>query len=141
MSEQLRKNYGARKKEVQPNTEELLGRGLPANVDAERAVLSALLLNDENLTLVSDVLSSNEFYTRAHQYIYKAVLELAQANKKVDIVLLQDLLSSRKQLDDIGGVIYLMELQEDIPAVGLIAHHAKIVKDKAVLRGLISSFS
>lgn len=138
MAEQLnKKSYGARKKETP--TEDLLGRGLPANLDAERAVLSALLLNDENLALVSDTLVANDFYSRAHQLIYQTILELAQSGKKIDIVLLQDLLSSKKALDEIGGVVYLMELQEDIPAVGLIVHHAKIVKDKAVLRGLIGS--
>lgn len=135
--QQQRRSYGARRKE--PPTEELLGRALPGNIDAERAVLSALLLNDENLALVADTLTSQDFYHKPHQQIYQAIIELSQSSKKVDIVMLQDLLSTRKILDEIGGVVYLMELQEDIPAVGLIVHHAKIVKDKAMLRGLISS--
>lgn len=118
-----------------------LGRSLPANIDAERAVLAAILLNDENLTLISDVLKPSDFYQRSHQLIYQVVVEIAQANQKIDLVVLQDALVKAKLLDEVGGLMYLMELQEDIPAIGLIMQHARIVKDKAVLRDLILSAS
>lgn len=120
-------------------TEELLGKSLPVSDQAEKSVLAAILLNDNNLTLISDSLKPLDFYSRAHQNIYEAVLELAQANKKIDLVVLQDHLNSKKQLDLIGGIEYLLELQEDIPAIGLIEQHAKIVKEKSVLRDLIHS--
>lgn len=119
----------------------LLSKSVPVNIDAEKAVLSAILLDDHNLTLVSDILRSADFYLRSHQCLYQAVLELAQANKKIDLVVLQDFLDSRKQLDGVGGVEYLIGLQENIPAIGLIVQHARIVKDKAVLRELIGSAS
>lgn len=125
----------------QPTTESILGKTLPANVDAERAVLAALLLNDENITLVSDVLKPSDFYNSRHQVIYLAVLELALANQKVDLVVLHDALATRNLLDEAGGIGYLMELQEDIPSLGLILQHARIVKDKAILRDLIQSAS
>lgn len=120
---------------------QILGRSLPASVEAERAVLAAILLNEENLSMVSDILKPSDFFLRPHQLIYQVIFELAQANQKIDIVVLQDALAKAKLLDEVGGLMYLMELQEDIPALGLIMQHAHIVKDKAVLRDLINSAS
>ncbi|MFH1644095.1 MAG: replicative DNA helicase [bacterium] len=120
-------------------TEEFLGKSLPVSMQAETSVLAAVLLNDENLTLISDTLKPLDFYDKSHQLIYEAILELAQANKKIDLVILQDHLASKKQLDLIGGIEYLIELQEDIPAIGLIEQHAKVVKEKSILRELIHS--
>lgn len=115
----------------------ILGKNLPASVDAEKAVLSAILLNEENLAHVSDFLRSNDFYTRNHQIVYQALLDLSQAGKKIDLVVLQDFLESKQELENIGGIMYLMGLQEDIPSIGLIDQHAKIIKEKAILRSLI----
>lgn len=117
----------------------ILGKSLPTSIDAEKAVLSALLLDEQNLTLVADILKPLDFHRRSHQIIYETILELAQANKKIDLVVLKDFLLTKKQLDDIGGIEYLMELQEDIPSIGLIVQHARIVKDKSILRELIGS--
>jgi replicative DNA helicase len=117
----------------------IVGRSLPASLEAEKSVLSAILLNDENVTMISDILIPEDFYSRSHQTIYQCIIELAQANKKIDVVVLQDLLETKKQLEAIGGLVYLMELQEDIPAIGLIEQHAKIIKEKAILRNLIRS--
>ena len=69
------------------------------------------------------------------------MLELAQVQKKIDLVVLQDFLQTKGLLDAVGGFAYLLELQEDIPAIGLIVHHARIVKDKSILRDLIGSAS
>lgn len=121
------------------SAENLLGKSLPTNIEAERAVLSAILLDDQNLTLVTDILKPTDFYHKSHQHVFQAVVELAQANKKIDILVLQDYLQTKKLLHDAGGVEYLLELQADIPSIGLIAQHARIVKDKALLRELIHS--
>ncbi len=120
-------------------TESVLGKKLPASVDAEKAVLAAILLNDENLTLVTDILKPSDFSLKQHQVIYQAIIDLAQANKKIDLLVLQDYLDTKKLLDTCGGITYLIELQEDIPSIGLVVQHAKIVKDKAILRDLIHS--
>ena len=115
------------KEKQHSRAENVLGKNLPFSNDAEKSVLAAILLNDENITLVSDFLKSSDFYSKQHQAIYQAVLELAQENKRIDLVVLQDYLDQKKQLAVSGGVVYLMELQEDIPAMGLILQHAKIV--------------
>lgn len=120
-------------------TESVLGKKLPASVAAEKAVLAAILLNDENLTLVTDILKSSDFSLKQHQIIYQSIIDLAQSNKKLDLLVLQDYLDTKKLLDSVGGITYLIELQEDIPSIGLVVQHAKIVKDKSVLRDLIHS--
>jgi replicative DNA helicase len=120
---------------------EILGRSIPENIAAEKSVISAILLSDENLTLVCDFLKPLDFSLPVHQIIYQAFLDLAQANKKIDLVVLQDYFFTRNLVDKMGGISYLLELQEDIPAIGLVVQHAKIVKDKAVLRELILSAS
>lgn len=119
----------------------LVGKKLPESVDAERAVLAAILLHDEHAPLVADLLQPVDFYMPAHKIIYDAVCGLVNAQKKVDLVTLQDELTKRSQLDAAGGLVYLITLQEDIPAVGLIKQHAQIIKEKAVLRELIASAS
>jgi replicative DNA helicase len=120
-------------------TEQLLGKQLPANIDAEKSVLGSILLNDESLGTASEILKSSDFYTPAHQFIFQAMVDLATNFKRVDLVTLQDELEKREQLETIGGVIYLLSLQEEIGAVGLIAQHANIIKEKSILRELISS--
>lgn len=130
-------NKAALSKKV--DTEKVLGKALPANTDAEKAVLGTLLLNDEYLTLVSEILSAQDFYLNAHKIIYQAIIDIAAQNKRIDLLTLQDELTKRNQLEAVGGIIYLVSLQEDIPAIGLIEQHAKLVKEKAVLRELIGS--
>ncbi len=118
-----------------------LGNNLPTNVNAEKSVLAAILLNGNNLTLITDTLKSNDFHVKSHQIIYQAMLDVAQTDQQIDMLVLQDELEKKKLLDAAGGIIYLMELQEDIPAIGMINQHAKIVKDKSILRELIYSAS
>ncbi|NDD54559.1 replicative DNA helicase [bacterium] len=129
--------YLRRKEHV--STEHILGKNLPTSIEAEKAVLSAILLDDQNLTLVTDILRAQDFYAKQHQHIFQAIVDLVQAGQKCDLLVLQDYLAKKKQLEEVGGIEYLMELQEDIPSMGLIAQHGRIVKDKAMLRELIHS--
>ena len=123
------------------NAEKLLGKNLPFSLDAERAVLGALLLNDNQLEIVMETLQPKDFYTSSHRIIFEAMCALAYRKQRLDIITLQDELEKTGQLNPIGGIVFLLSLQEDIPAVGLIEQHAKIIKEKAVLRDLINSAS
>lgn len=114
-------------------------KSLPFNIDAERAVIGALLLNDNCAHQVLEVLSSTDFYQPAHKTIYQTVTALVQDHKRLDIVSLQDALIKQGKLEEIGGISYLLSLQEDIPATGLLNQHAQIIKEKSVLRDLIQS--
>ena len=118
---------------------QILGKRLPYSDEAEKAVLGALLLNDEYMHQVQEFLLPTDFYHTSHRSIFQAMLELVREEKRIDIITLQDTLSKTDQLEPIGGIVYLMALQEDIPSVGLISQHAKIIKEKAVLRELIHS--
>ncbi len=127
-----------RRKEA-PSTEHILGKSLPTSIEAEKAVLSAILLDDQNVTLVTDILRASDFYVKQHQYIFQAIIDVVSSGMKCDLLVLQDHLTNKKLLEEAGGIEYLMELQEDIPSMGLIAQHARIVKDKSMLRELIHS--
>lgn len=121
--------------------EKILGRTLPSDLLAERAILGALLLNDEHVSTVAEILVMDDFYVIAHQIIYQSIIDLFKESKRIDLVTLQDDLIKKQQLEKVGGIVYLIALQEDIPSIGLLNQHAKIVKEKAVLRSLISSAS
>lgn len=123
----------------QRSSEKLLGKSLPYSQEAERAVLGALLLNDEYVHQVVDIVAASDFYQNAHKHIYQAIVDLAQNHKRIDLVTLQNDLDKRGVLQEIGGIVYLISLQEDIPAIGLVTQHATIVKEKSVLRQLINS--
>ena len=140
MSEYVASGFSPRRVAPQAN-DKFSSKNLPVSLDAEKSVLAAILLNSQNITLVCDLLKPTDFYGNANQIIYQTVLDLAQTNQKIDLVVLQDELEKKQQLEAIGGLFYLMELQEDIPSLGMIAQHAKIVKDKSVLRTLIQSAS
>lgn len=119
--------------------EKMLGRTLPCSIEAERSVLGSLLLYDGQFQLISEFLISNDFYLPSNKIIYEAMTELAKRNQRIDLITLQDELEKTGKLNEIGGVVYLLSLQEDIPAIGLIEQHARLIKEKAVLRDLISS--
>jgi replicative DNA helicase len=121
--------------------ESLTGKSLPFSMEAERAVLGALLLDDQRITEVLEILAPGDFYVPAHRSIYQAMVSLAQAKQRIDLISLQDALEKAQALAPSGGVAYLITLQEDIPAVGLLEQHARLVKEKATLRELISSAS
>lgn len=120
-------------------TEQLLGRTLPSAHDAEKAVLGALLLNDEPIYQIGEILTVHDFYMQQHKVIFQAMIELMRQRKRIDIVTLQDELSKRNELHLAGGIVYLISLQEEIPAMGLVEQHARIIKEKAVLRELINA--
>jgi len=130
-------NNSVHKKSV--HSEKALGKQLPSSISAERAILGSLLLNDEQLAQVLEVIQASDFYAPAHKIIFETMHNLAQSFKRVDLITLQDLLEKNDQLADIGGVVYLLSLQEEVPNLGMLVQHAEIIKEKAVLRSLINS--
>ncbi len=119
--------------------ERVLGKNLPFSIEAERAVLGSLLLHDAQLDLVMELIEPRDFYHVAHRTIFEAMTTLSYRKQRLDIITLSDELEKVGQLEAIGGVVFLLSIQEDIPAVGLIEQHARIVKEKSVLRELIQS--
>lgn len=120
-------------------TERVLGRSLPFSIEAERAVLGSLLLHDGQLEFVVEILVPGDFYAPAHKILFDVILQVSRKNQRLDLITLQDELEKTGQTNAIGGLSYLISLQEDIPGIALIEQHARIVKEKAVLRELIDS--
>jgi replicative DNA helicase len=121
------------------DSEKLLGKQLPFNIEAERSILASLLLDDHMMSVVTDFLLPQDFYHAAHRIIYETMLEVYHKMYRIDLITLQDELEKKGKLDIIGGAIYLLSLQEDIPTSGMIEHHAQLVKEKSILRELIGS--
>lgn len=123
----------------QANREQLLGKTLPAQIDAEKSVLGAILLDDTCLSQAEEMLQPKDFYVPSHQTIFRTMLDLAKSNQRIDMITLQDSLQKQGDLEGIGDVTYLVELQENIPSFGMLEQHVKIIRTKSVLRELITS--
>jgi replicative DNA helicase len=109
----------------------------PHNRDAERGVLGGILRDPDVLPEVQQLMVAEQFYFDAHQKIYQALCDLANEAQPIDLVLLHDKLRKNKQLEDVGGVMYLTELWEAVPTGANAQYHAKLVRDTAMVRGLI----
>jgi replicative DNA helicase len=113
------------------------GRVPPHDLDAERSVLSALMLDARAFVDAAEEVRADDFYHPAHQTLFKAMVSLHEEQHPVDLVTLSDYLSTRKQLDAVGGPVFLAEIADFEATSAHVVHHARIVKDKAVKRRLI----
>ncbi len=111
----------------------------PQNIEAERSVLGALLLDPEAMIQIGDILRAEDFYQPKHREIFQAMAELFERDVPIDTITLTDRLKDKKRLKEIGGAAYLTELANAVPSSAHIRRHAKIVADKATLRRLISA--
>src|SRR4029077_3436443 len=102
-------------------------------------VLGALLLDDIHVGRIAEIISPEDFYYIPHKLVFQAIVSLSAQLKRIDIVTLQDELLKQSVLEKIGGGVFLISLQEDIPALGLLEQHATMIKEKSVLRELIRS--
>jgi len=116
----------------------LRGRVPPQDVEAEKAVLSAILLDNDALHAVATEIKADDFYHPAHALLYRAMVELSEASAPVDLHTLADHLSARKLLDAAGGGVALAELADYEATAANVLHHARIVRDKSLKRRLIS---
>ena len=109
----------------------------PQNRDAERGVLGGILRDPDTLPNVQQLIIVDHFYFDAHQKIYQALCDLSNEGQPLDLVLLHEKLRKNKQLDDVGGVMYLTELWEAVPTGANAEYHANLIRDAALVRGLI----
>jgi len=110
----------------------------PQNLEAEMAVLGSMLLAEEAIMVAVEILDKGAFYDSKHQKIYEVILELFNQEKAVDVITVCDELKRRGSLNDIGGASYIAELANSVPTAANVAHYAKIVREKSILRELIS---
>lgn len=109
----------------------------PQNLEAEASVLGAMLFAPEALSRGLELLRESFFYSEAHRQIFSSMVNLFDRNQAVDLVTVTDELRKRKQLEVVGGASYLAQLTASVPTAANIDYHARIVKEKALLRGLI----
>ncbi len=112
----------------------------PQNIEAEQSIIGAILLENEALPKSLEILRDEKvFYRDSHRKIFSAILDLFEKNQPVDLLTLSEQLKKKNQLEEIGGIDYLVSLVESTPTAANIQYYSKIVKEKAVLRSLISA--
>jgi replicative DNA helicase len=120
-------------------TSEYTISSLPANVEAERSILGAILLDNFAYNQAAEHLRIEDFSLDSHRRIYSRMVDLAESSRPIDMITLIEELDRHKDLQAIGDVPYVSSLLEGVPDRPSIEHYVKIVRDKALLRGLISA--
>lgn len=110
---------------------------LPHNIDAERSLLGAVLMDNSRLDVVAETIQPDDFFHAHHRTIYVAMLKLAEDEQAIDLLTLNDFLHTQSKLDAAGGAAYLAQLTDGVPHVSNVKFYAEIVHQKSVLRGLI----
>jgi len=109
----------------------------PHSIQAEQSVLGGLMLDNQTWDSVADKVIDHDFYRRDHQLIFRAIAQLAEKQEPFDVVTLSEVLESRGELKDVGGLAYLGMLAAETPSAANIVSYANIVRDRSVLRQLI----
>ena len=118
-------------------TDYSLAHTLPANVEAERSILGAILLDNLSYNQAAEHLKPEDFSLDSHRRIYSRMIDLAESARPIDMITLVEELDRTKELEPIGDVGYISGLVDGVPDRPSIEHYIKIVRDKALLRGLI----
>ena len=112
-------------------------RPLPHNLEAERSILGAVLLDNHALNAAVEKLKSEDFFLDPHRRIFERMIALGESQQAIDLVTLIESLHRTGDLEASGGAAYVAQLLDGVPRVSNVEHYARIVKEKAVLRSLI----
>ncbi|MBO6177951.1 MAG: replicative DNA helicase [Selenomonadaceae bacterium] len=111
----------------------------PQNLEAEEAVLGAIMIKEEAFSTVSEILTPDDFYREANRLLYKTMQELFYEHEAIDIVTVIESLRKKKELEKVGGVTFVAAIANSVPTAANVSFHAKIVREKADLRRLIDA--
>ena len=136
-----RKFGGSREERGDVSSQDLSGRVPPHDIEAEKAVLSAILLDNDAIHPVVTEVREEDFYHPAHQMLYGSMVKLRDENQPVDLTTLASYLKGAALLESVGGNVMLAEIADYEATPANIIHYAKIVRDRAVKRSLISTAS
>jgi len=117
----------------------LLERIPPQNLDAEMSVLGAMLIDPEAVARVIERLRPHHFYSEAHQIIYQVFIDLFDTSVPLDLLTVTENLRKKDMLEKVGGATYLAHLSTFVPTSAHVEHYSKMVKDRSVLRNLITT--
>ena len=110
----------------------------PHSIEAESSVLGGLLLDVSAWDRVGDMLVDSDFYRREHRLIFAAISQLANASKEVDVVTVFTHLQGKNKGEEVGGLVYLNALAQYVPSASNIRRYAEVVKERAILRSLVT---
>ncbi|MEW6323286.1 MAG: replicative DNA helicase [Acidobacteriota bacterium] len=114
-------------------------RILPHNLEAERSVLGAILLDNETFHSAAGVIGPAAFFRDAHRRIFERMIDLSERRQPIDLVTLKEELDRTGELEEVGGPAYIASLVDGVPRATNVEYYARIVKEKATLRALIFS--
>ncbi|MEG0970233.1 MAG: replicative DNA helicase [Acidaminococcaceae bacterium] len=115
----------------------MIDRIPPQNIEAEQAVLGAMMLDKEAISKATELLVAEDFYRQDHRVLFGAIVELFNKNQPVDMVTVTEVLKREGKLEDIGGIQFITYLANAVPTAANVSYHAKIVSEKALLRQMI----
>ncbi|MFI0397934.1 MAG: replicative DNA helicase [Thiolinea sp.] len=110
----------------------------PHSIEAEQSVLGGLMLDNEAWMVIGDKISETDFYRQDHRLIFRAISYLASQQRPLDVITLSEWLKENRSLEDAGGLAYLATMAKDTPSAANINAYADIVREKSILRQLIS---
>lgn len=113
----------------------------PQNLEAEQSVLGSLMLDKDAIIRVADLVRPGDFYKNDHGQIYEVMLELYEDREPLDVLSVANRLEEKSKLDAVGGSGYLASLVNMVPSAANVAHYAKVVQKKSLLRRLITAAS
>ncbi len=111
----------------------------PHSIEAESSVLGGLLLDNEAWDRVGDMLQEGDFYRYEHKLIFTAIGALVNASRPADVITVFEQLQTQGKADEVGGLTYLNALAQYVPSAGNIRRYAEIVRDRSILRKLVSA--
>jgi replicative DNA helicase len=114
-------------------------RTLPHNLEAERSVLGAILIDNDTYNVAAAMLDAKAFFRDAHRRIFERMADLSERSQPIDLVTLKEELERAGELDEVGGPAYIASLVDGVPRSTNVEYYAQIVKEKATLRSLIFS--
>ena len=123
------------------NSEKSAGKIPPQNIDAEKSLLGAILIDEEVIMDVAEIAKAIDFYDKRHALIYAGIIRLFERHSPVDLLTLTDELKKKGDLDAVGGASYLSELTNYVPTAAHAKSYAEIVSQAAVRRRLIKASS
>lgn len=117
--------------------EQMLERPLPHSAEAERAILGAVVLDNSLVNQAVELLRPEDFYIRAHQFVFRAMIALSERGSEIDYLLIAEELRREGVLEQTGGIPFLSELTYGLPHFTNVAAYAKVVKGKSLMRQLV----
>src|SRR5690348_15140539 len=116
-----------------------MDRTLPHNLEAEKCVIGAILINNQAFNQAAEVIDAGDFFRDAHRRIFEKMIGLNERSQPVDLVTLKDELTRSNELESVGGPAYISGLTDGVPRSANVEYYARIVKEKSTLRRLIQS--